>query len=181
MELAGLVPDGELGEAALRAGAEAVHDSPRMGVAMDEMLASAERREELHRLVGRLQVRGQEAVGRWASVMVNSGLYAEIVDRCEVAWYMARLGITFPDVLQDPQARFALGQALNARYMIFGAVEPDNGLDVFAQVVDVAVGQDVSPGDVIGLVGASGEATGPHLHFEVRLRGAAVDPLTALG
>jgi hypothetical protein len=81
LELAGLVPDGELGEAALREGAEAVHDSPRMGLAMDEMLSSAERREQLHRLVGRLQVRGQEAVGRWASVMVNSGLYAEIVDR----------------------------------------------------------------------------------------------------
>jgi Peptidase family M23/Putative peptidoglycan binding domain len=44
----------------------------------------------------------------------------------------------------------------------------------------VAVGDDVSPGDVVGLVGASGEATGPHVHFEVRLRGAAVDPLPAL-
>jgi murein DD-endopeptidase MepM/ murein hydrolase activator NlpD len=46
--------------------------------------------------------------------------------------------------------------------------------------VDVTFGQEVSRGDVVGLVGASGEATGPHLHFEVRVRGAAVDPLTAL-
>ena len=38
----------------------------------------------------------------------------------------------------------------------------------------------VSTGTRLGLVGATGDASGPHLHFEVRLRGAAVDPSTAL-
>ena len=47
--------------------------------------------------------------------------------------------------------------------------------------VDVSVGQPVEEGAPVGLVGATGKATGPHLHFEVRLRGAAVDPATALG
>jgi murein DD-endopeptidase MepM/ murein hydrolase activator NlpD len=46
--------------------------------------------------------------------------------------------------------------------------------------VSVRVGQRVSVGQRVGRVGASGHATGPHLHFEVRLRGAAVDPLTGL-
>jgi murein DD-endopeptidase MepM/ murein hydrolase activator NlpD len=44
----------------------------------------------------------------------------------------------------------------------------------------VRVGQSVSTGTPVGRVGSTGEATGPHLHFEVRVRGAAVDPLTAL-
>lgn len=44
----------------------------------------------------------------------------------------------------------------------------------------VRVGQRVEAGQRVGRVGSSGHATGPHLHFEVRLRGAAVDPLSGL-
>jgi hypothetical protein len=81
LELGGLVPDGELGDAALAAGFEAVRDTPRLAMAMDEMLASADRREQLHRLITELLGHGQEVLGRWAGVMVNSRSYAEIVDR----------------------------------------------------------------------------------------------------
>jgi murein DD-endopeptidase MepM/ murein hydrolase activator NlpD len=42
--------------------------------------------------------------------------------------------------------------------------------------VEVRVGERVGAGFEVGRVGSTGDATGPHLHFEVRVRGAAVDP-----
>jgi hypothetical protein len=81
LELAGLAPDGDLDHKALAAGSEAVLDSPRLAAAIDDMLADADRREQLHRLIGELLGQSQEVLGRWAGVMVNSGVYAEVIDR----------------------------------------------------------------------------------------------------
>jgi len=81
LELAGLLPEGELGEGALDLGSEAVADTARLGAAIDEVLATPERRVHLHRLIAKLLDHSREVLGRWADVMVNSGTYAEIVDR----------------------------------------------------------------------------------------------------
>jgi murein DD-endopeptidase MepM/ murein hydrolase activator NlpD len=46
--------------------------------------------------------------------------------------------------------------------------------------IGVKIGQWIAGGTVLGRVGSTGDATGPHLHFEVRVGGAAIDPLQAL-
>lgn len=59
-------------------------------------------------------------------------------------------------------------------------IDHRNGLvTLYAHQSRVGVGcnQEVSQGQTIGYVGSTGISTGPHVHFEVRLRGTAVDPL----
>jgi peptidoglycan hydrolase-like protein with peptidoglycan-binding domain len=97
-------------------------------------------------------------------------------------------GIDIPAPTGAPVAAAASGVVVSARFAPDGygkRVVIDHGggvttISAHLASIEVAVGREVSPGDVVGLVGASGEATGPHLHFEVRVRGAAVDPLAAL-
>lgn len=76
----------------------------------------------------------------------------------------------------------AAGYSGNCGYMTM--VRLDDGTDLMychqsSYVVDV--GDEVNPGELIGYVGSTGHATGPHLHLEVRPGGgASVDPYAAL-
>jgi murein DD-endopeptidase MepM/ murein hydrolase activator NlpD len=56
----------------------------------------------------------------------------------------------------------------------------NNNSTVYAHLSRIAVkrGQSIGQGQNIGAVGATGWATGPHLHFEFRVNGAHKDPLT---
>ena len=61
----------------------------------------------------------------------------------------------------------------------------DHGLGLFSMYfhlsrVDVERGQTITKGQVIGNVGSTGRATGPHLHWGVRLNGSRVDPYSLL-
>ncbi|MFP8779582.1 peptidoglycan DD-metalloendopeptidase family protein [Hydrogenophaga sp. RWCD_12] len=55
----------------------------------------------------------------------------------------------------------------------------DNQLTKFAHLsrIDVRTGQKVAQGEFIGAVGSTGASTGPHLHFEFRVKGEPLDPL----
>jgi murein DD-endopeptidase MepM/ murein hydrolase activator NlpD len=56
-------------------------------------------------------------------------------------------------------------------------------LSVYAHLWEIRVreGQSVQAGDLLGLSGASGAVTAPHLHFEVWRWGKPVDPIPVLG
>ena len=62
-------------------------------------------------------------------------------------------------------------------------VEHENGYETrYAHLksINVSKGKKVKRGAVIGTVGESGNATGPHLHYEVRLQGTPVNPRSYL-
>ena len=42
--------------------------------------------------------------------------------------------------------------------------------------IDVEMGQAVRIGQIVGRLGSTGRSTGPHLHYETRVDGEAVDP-----
>lgn len=61
-------------------------------------------------------------------------------------------------------------------------LHPDQSLTLYAHLLTAALppGTPVARGQVFGLSGSSGFSTGPHLHFELRIKGKAVDPLPFL-
>jgi murein DD-endopeptidase MepM/ murein hydrolase activator NlpD len=86
-----------------------------------------------------------------------------------------------------PIAAAAPGQVVLASsgygYGNYVVIRHDNGYEtLYAHLSEIYVvqGQWVAQGETIGLVGDTGWATGPHLHFEVRQGGAVVDPLNYL-
>ena len=97
-------------------------------------------------------------------------------------------GVDFPAPKGNPVAAARGGRVVFAGPSGSGwgkLVEIDHGSGITTRYahlsrIDVRLGTRVAGGSTVGLVGATGEATGPHLHFEVLVRGANVDPLAAL-
>jgi hypothetical protein len=145
LELAGLAPDGEPSDEALAAGSEAVRDTRRLAAAMDEMLANAERREQLHRLLVTLLGHGQEVLGRWADVMVNSGTYAEIIDRhvelySRLYWWTSVLDESDP--LEEHLSRPRLSRISPATQASIGPIENEWLRDNLVAIAQLAESLD---------------------------------------
>ncbi len=72
----------------------------------------------------------------------------------------------------------------NGGYGNYVIINHGNGrATLYAHMSSIAVtaGSSIRQGDTVGYVGSTGKSTGPHLHFEVRENGVAVDPMQYFG
>src|ERR1700679_3890063 len=92
-------------------------------------------------------------------------------------------GLDYRAKMSTPVAAINSGRVVLARPLYYegGCVVIDHGLGLMSiymhlSKLQVKVGQKVRKGQVIALSGASGRATGPHLHLGVRWQGTYIDP-----
>lgn len=99
-------------------------------------------------------------------------------------WGRMHEGIDIAVAEGTPVRAAAAGSVIYAGWMSgYGnlvVVDHANGLSTayaHNSSVAVAVGQSVAAGEIVSYSGNTGNSTGPHVHFEVRVNGSAVDPL----
>jgi hypothetical protein len=92
-------------------------------------------------------------------------------------------GLDYHARLHTPVAAINSGRVVLARQLYFegGCVVIDHGLGLMSvymhlSKIEVTAGRRVRRGQIIALSGASGRATGPHLHLGVRWQGSYLDP-----
>jgi hypothetical protein len=93
-------------------------------------------------------------------------------------------GVDFRAQTGDPVHAAAAGVVRLTKDLFYSgnAVIIDHGAGVFTSYIhlsriDVKVGQKIGKGQAVGLAGATGRATGPHLHWGVKVNSINVDPL----
>jgi hypothetical protein len=103
-ELAGLMPSDPYKQSdvltaatAIDAGSSAVRDTDRLTAALRELVAHADKRKRLHDNVTTILEHNDAVLGRWAAVMLNADVYAEVIDRHvelagDLAWVSSLLG-----------------------------------------------------------------------------------------
>jgi len=92
-------------------------------------------------------------------------------------------GLDFRGSMGDPVRATANGKVVSSGwsggYGRMVEIDHGNGLSTrygHLSEIDVKVGDVIKIGQVVGLVGSTGRSTGPHLHYETRIDGEAVDP-----
>ncbi|HXG75174.1 MAG TPA: peptidoglycan DD-metalloendopeptidase family protein [Gaiellaceae bacterium] len=107
-----------------------------------------------------------------------------VVSGYGMRWGRLHEGIDIAAASGTPIRAAAAGTVIHAGWLGgYGnlvVVDHGNGLSTayaHASAILVGVGQSVAQGETIALVGSTGNSSGPHLHFEVRVNGTAVDPL----
>jgi hypothetical protein len=139
LELAGLMPPDYLSAASIDAGAQTVRDTERLTAAARKVVAEPDRRRRLHESVGRTVIHNDEVLGRWAGVMLNTDLYAEVIDRhvelaSDLAWLGSLLDNLDPSD-DDPRERVSRS---HPAVQIEGAIDDDQLAERLVAITQLA-------------------------------------------
>jgi hypothetical protein len=109
-DLAGLMPsdpytpesDVLAAATSIDAGSSAVRNNERLTAALRAVLARRDKRKQLHDKVAAVLEHNDSVLGRWAAVMLNADVYAEVIDRHveltgDLAWASSLLGLEFAE------------------------------------------------------------------------------------
>jgi hypothetical protein len=134
LELAGIFPTDANHSQSVDAGAQIVRDTDRLTAAVREMLGDDDRRARLHTEIAFLDEHGDDVLGRWAAVMLNAEIYAEVIDRHvelagDIAWIGSLLDASSPPDDARRQRRARSSAALQ--------IEADLGVDWLADRIVV--------------------------------------------
>ena len=140
-------------------------------------------------LAARIRAAQQQSSASNGPVVSGSGqlswpVSGPVTSSFGVRWGRMHEGIDIAVGQGTPVRAAAAGTVIYAGWMEgYGnlvAIDHGNGLSTaygHNSSLASSVGQSVSAGQVIAYSGSTGHSTGPHVHFEVRVNGAPVDPL----
>jgi hypothetical protein len=129
------VPPGSLADV----GAPIVRDRERLAPALAEMIADPARRQGLHDKIADSVARSDQLLGRWAAVMLNADLYAQVIDRhvelaSNIAWLGSLLDSSSPP---DDVNRHHLARA-SAAVQIEGEISDELLVDRLVVILQLA-------------------------------------------
>jgi len=158
------------------------------GLAADGVAGPATLRALRRRRTGRRHRHRTRGGGVSGPVRFYRPVRAPITDGFGFRWGRMHQGIDFPAAAGTRVGAAGVGVVSSAGWNAGGygylvIVRHRLGFETwYAHLSRVTsyVGERVSGGTRIGLVGSTGHSTGPHLHFEVRLNGVPIDPMPRL-
>jgi len=121
-----------------------------------------------------------------STVWPVSGVVTLEFGESDLPYQPLHTGIDIADKIGDPVTVFMKGEVIDTESLSWGYgnyVVVDNGNNItslYAHLsqIEATKGEKVVPGDVIGLEGQTGWATGPHVHFQINVFGIPVNPRT---
>jgi hypothetical protein len=121
LDLAGLLPKAPNQQQSVEMGAKIVQDTPQLTAAVRKIVEDDHLCGRLHTEIAFLAEHSDEVLGRWAAVMLNAEVYAEVVDRHvelagDLAWIGGILDARYPpdDVRRQKRARSSAAVQIEA-------------------------------------------------------------------